>query len=58
LYTKIQHEIMCIVYCYTQDMCERNEAQRMPFVFRCLLFLSTHISFYTVGRITKVFHIL
>jgi len=58
LYTEIQPEIMCIVDCYTQDMCERNEAQRMPFVFRCLLFLNTHVSFCSVGRITKIFHIL
>jgi len=58
LYIKIQPEITCIVDCYTQDTCERNEAQRMPFVFRCFLFLSTHVSFCGFGRITKIFHIL
>jgi hypothetical protein len=36
LYSKIQLGIMGIVDSYTQDAYKRNEAQRMPFVFRCI----------------------
>ena len=56
IYPKIQPGITSIAVSFTQDAYKRNEAQRMPFGFRCLALLSTHTSFRSVGRIKIIFH--